>query len=126
MNQEKIEDLELLYRKVIKNPNYWKDDRPTSAVFKDSGGVSVDRDGNRHDSEVVVSFETRFANNMRAIVKIGAKLCRDLETEPKPDPNSENEFHALILPIEGIELTASKAKGLSRNCEVVKIYEDPL
>jgi hypothetical protein len=40
-------DAENLFREVIENNWDYEENRPSSAIFKDSKGVSVDRDGGR-------------------------------------------------------------------------------
>ena len=54
MLPEKIESEEQLYRAIPNKPQLWKDSdgRPTSAIFKDSQGVSVDRDGKRNKERI--------------------------------------------------------------------------
>ena len=49
-----VEDWEHLFRGVPNQPSFIKEDGSiTSAILKDShGGVSVDRDGGRNDSDV--------------------------------------------------------------------------
>jgi hypothetical protein len=54
MLPQEIADAEVLFRAVPKKPHMWKkaEERPSSAVFKDSKGISVDRDGGRSENEV--------------------------------------------------------------------------
>ncbi|WP_343273340.1 hypothetical protein [Lentibacillus songyuanensis] len=104
-------------------PDYWKTEtgRPTSAVFKDSKGVSVDRDGGRNDSEVTASFIQRFGDeNIRSIVSVTAQYCCEIDTHLVYAPVEGNEYHALIHDSpDKITLRSSKAKKLAENCKVV-------
>lgn len=114
-----ISDEENLYRGITKQPQLWKDaqDRPSSAAFKDSNGVSVDRGGDRGETEVVDFLESRF--ELRAVVYVNAAYCRAIETSPIAKPLDNNPYHAEIHNIDRVELTASKAKKLARECVVV-------
>jgi len=58
MLNDEIEDSEFLYRGVVTQNRDFENDRPTSATFKDSKGVSVDRDGGREDKYCVNHLKT--------------------------------------------------------------------
>lgn len=49
MNQNTVEPQEILYCGITIHPIMWKEteNRPSSAAFKQSSPLSVDRDGNR-------------------------------------------------------------------------------
>jgi hypothetical protein len=55
MVNNEVSNNEWLYRMVLNKPNYWKENenRVSSAAFKDSKGVSVDRDGERPESKII-------------------------------------------------------------------------
>lgn len=114
---------EQLYRKVIMKPDYWKTEtgRPTSAVFKDSKGVSVDRDGGRTDSDAIASFIQRFgADNIKSVVSVTAGYCWEIETHLVYTPVEGNEYHAEIHDSpDSKPLRSSKARKLAKNCRVV-------
>ena len=115
----KINNDEILYRAIKTFPN-WRDsenNRPASAAFKDSRGVSVDRQGTRDEPEVIKDFK-KF--ELKAVVSITAKECRNFGTHPIYKPELGNEYHSEIhgSPTE-IQLTASQAKKLSRNVKIV-------
>jgi hypothetical protein len=121
MLNEHIEDLEYLYRRIILNPNFWDftNNKPTSAIFKDSNGVSVDRQGEREEEAIVETFR-QFP--IRAIAKIQAIKCRDLQTHPIYKPLEENKYHSEIHDsAEKIQISSSKAKKLRDNIEIVYI-----
>ena len=51
-------DWKTIYRRVKSKPIFIKDGKPTSAIFKDSHGVSVNKDANR-DLSVIIQEEER-------------------------------------------------------------------
>ncbi|MDC3418734.1 hypothetical protein [Aquibacillus salsiterrae] len=118
---------EKLYRALLfSNPNAWDDEkgRPSSALFKDSKGVSVDRDGKRSEYDIVNSFSERFSpKNLKAIVFIGADFCYELPLKLiyRPEPN--NIYHAEIHDSdEKVQITSKgKLRKLAKNCVVIEI-----
>lgn len=118
-------DDEILYRAIKPFPNWWKSEikRPSSAAFKDSRGVSVDRDARRTSDVVVKELRNRFS--VRAVVSISVAECREFNTYPigKPLPNQPE--HAEIHRSESeIELTNSQARNLSKAARIE--FFDPL
>ena len=99
--QENISQKEILYRAVKRSKPSWLDNngKPTSAMYKDTGGISVDRDGGR-DVDSVVSFmkEKTFKNRLKGVVSLTAEKCLSepfaVEIEAAPSP--ENPYHANI------------------------------
>lgn len=61
MDLNKIEDYELLYR-VVRNsyPDAFVNGKPTAALFMDSSGVSVERDGGRSEEVIIAACRRRF------------------------------------------------------------------
>ena len=120
MLNSKIEDEECLYRGVIVHPNYWdiEKDRPSSAIFKDSKGVSVDRDGGREEQVAIKALITKLS--LKAVVKIHALKCRELNAFLIPKAEPDNIYHAEIHDSENkIEIGGSKAKKLRDSSIVV-------
>lgn len=119
MLKEHIEDEERLFRAIKPFPSWWKFDvnRPSSAAFKDSLGVSVDRQGVREINQVIERFKNRF--EIRAVVSLTAKQCRDFGTYPIAKPETNNPEHAEIhgSPTE-VTLTSGKARKLSKNARI--------
>jgi hypothetical protein len=114
-----VNDTELLYRAITIYPHLWKNElnKPSSAAFKDSKGVSVDRDGQRDETEIIKILKDRF--DLKAIVKLETAFCRNIGARVLAKPTKENIFHAEIHDAEKISLSASKAKKLARECEIV-------
>jgi len=110
---------EKLFRAVYTKdelPNYWKGGSITSAVFKDSLGVSVDRQGLRCESDALSCSINQFLE--RFIFSVTRKNCDETECLIKPDPTGNNDFHALVLRSEEIILlTSGQAKKLARAAE---------
>lgn len=132
-------DWSTIYRRVKSKPLFMKDDRPSSALFKDSNGVSVDRDAGRNEEDIIIDEERLHAfytkelsaeeirergEELRAIVKLTDSQCDSVEACVIPDPiHGENEFHALLQKSETeIQLTKSQAKSLAKLATVVKSY----
>jgi hypothetical protein len=120
MDRDFIKDEELLFRAIKPFPNWWKEkeNRPSSAAFKDSMGVSVDRDAERENAEIIRAIEKRF--DLKAIVKVKTFYCRQIQTYPFPKPLPDNAEHAEIHRSDTvIELTDSQARNLAKSCEIV-------
>lgn len=99
MKIDEIEDCEKLYRVVRKSsPDAFINGKPTAALFIDSNGLSVDRDGDRDEKDIIDSFVTRFGkrNDYGNAVKISAGDCRKIGTYPNPINNHKNRYHAEI------------------------------
>lgn len=119
MLNDYIEDHEFLYRRVILNPNFWdfEKNKPTSAIFKDSNGASVDRQHDRNDEDVIKSFKTL---PIRAIVKILTSTCRELNTFPVYKYLPDNIYHCEIHDSKiKAQMSSSKAKNLRDNSEII-------
>ncbi|EET62135.1 hypothetical protein BRYFOR_05799 [Marvinbryantia formatexigens DSM 14469] len=123
MNPEKIENTEMLYRAVrISDPDGFISGKPTAALFMDEKGVSVDRDGERTEQEIVETFRKRFGrrNDYHTAVKIGAGTCRSVETCPYPVGNKKNIYHAEIWESEDERrVSLFKAIRLAQLCKEV-------
>ncbi len=76
MLNEEISDREYLYRGVIELNWDFDNDRPSSATFKDSKGVSVDRDGERLESDCIKSLLN--SKNFFAVCKVLTSEVRKL------------------------------------------------
>lgn len=110
---------ECLYRGL---PQVWlKDDNSvSSAAFKDSGGVSVDRDGGRTEKDCI----DRMIGALPKIAGICRLTCGDVincDALPIYCPFDGNEYHSEIHDsIEQIQIKKnSKAKKLASKCQVV-------
>jgi hypothetical protein len=99
----------------------WKPEfnRPSSALFKDSKGVSVDRDGNRPENQIIANFERRMPG--RGLICISAGKYREIGTKPVAKPLEDNAYHAVIYDDDGnVTIKGSKPKKLSNAATVIK------
>lgn len=114
---------ELLHRAIMPDPKFWdnKSNRVTSALFKDSLGVSVDRNAGRNDAQIKQSFLKKFkAKNLKGEARIMTMCCLCHSCRVKPDP-THNSHHALILgQDDSISLTGGQAKRLAKTCTIIE------
>lgn len=116
-----------------------KDGRPSSALFKDSHGVSVDKDMGRNEKDIISDEERlhRFYNQglteeeirqngeeLRAIISLSDESCDLAGACVLSDPIAgENLYHALLQKSENeILLTKAQARILERAAVIVKTY----
>lgn len=122
--EETVQRNELLYR-VIKRSQPDSMDakgRPTSALFKQADGVSVDRDGERKEEVIIKTFKERFDRRFKGLVKVGANVCIDNNMAVIPEISS-SKYHAEIFENEDrVPLGQLKALILADSSEVV-VYE---
>ena len=133
-------DWKTIYRRVKSKPIFIKDGKPTSAIFKDSHGVSVNKDANR-DLSVIIQEEERLhkfynrnltesdikqkGEELRAIVSLTDEDCDAVGAYLLSDPiEEENPYHALLQKSETeIQLTKGQAKSLAKKAYIVKSYQ---
>ena len=97
-----------------------EDDSVSSAAFKDSGGVSVDRDGGRKEQNCI----ERRVGALPNITGIGRLTCEEVEdcgAFPKYLPVEGNEFHSEIHDsAEQVQIKSrSKSRKLASKCQLV-------
>jgi len=127
MDLNKIENYEILYR-VVRNsyPDAFVNGKPTAALFMDSCGVSVERDGGRSEEVIVAVCRSRFGRreDYKTAVKLTAGECRNVNTYPNPVGNHKNEYHAEIHDSEQVvEIGLLKAMQLAAMCREVEKYD---
>lgn len=96
------------------------DNRVSSAAFKDSNGVSVDRDGGRSEKECI----NRLVNALPQITSVGRLSISEVDSCDAVtvySPVDGNEYHCEIHDsIEQVAIKSkSKAKKLANKCQVV-------
>lgn len=106
------------YHRAIKPSYEWwstKENRLTSALFKDSNGLSVDKKSDRSIREVQ---ELLNKNHPEAIgdVVIPQELCEEHKCRIECKPIENDEFHHEILGEESIRLSNKVAKAFAIKC----------
>ena len=109
---------ECLYRGL--HPMWIEDDNTVySAAFKDSSGVSVDRDGGRTEQECV----DKMVGALSKITGVGKLTCGDVQdcgAVTKYLPVEGNEYHSEIHDTaEQVKIKGSKSKKLADKCQLV-------
>ncbi len=117
---------ETLHRAIKPKPQFWdtKTNRVTSALFKDSHGVSVDRNAGKSDEQIKHEFLSKFSE-LKGDARLTAGFCFDNFCRVEANPTLNNKHHALILGQTSVELTKGQAKRLAENSTIV-IYNDVL
>ena len=122
-----VENKESLFRGIPDQPSFIKEDGSiTSAILKDShGGVSVDRDANRKDSDVIAFFCKTQKNLGKDIhyakfLKMPVLLVRQNQCDVKAAPiENINPFHAEITQNGSGDLKRSTAKSIIKQSTVI-------
>lgn len=117
---------EKLYRAVKRSKPSWIDgDNVSSAMFKDERGVSVDRDGNRSENDIIVFMQNgNLKGRVKAIIKVLAKDCYDIHTRLTANPSDDNPYHANIwLDEDNVNIQNLQAKRLA-DCSERVFYND--
>ncbi len=115
-----ISDEEFLYRGVIELNWDYENIRPSSAIYKDSKGVSVDRDNFRQEKECVDFILSKKA--FFAVCKVLTKEVLELNAITKYLPVDDNEFHSEIHDSEErIQMRGKKPKRIRDVSKVVYI-----
>lgn len=124
---EELKQDEELYRAVINSPSFYLENqgRISSAVFKDTGGCSVDRQKNRSRKDscsFLVDSQKNNRNGIRAVAMVKVQQCYDANATVAPMPTESNEFHCEILGENGKPpLTNGQAKRLSREALLIDL-----
>jgi hypothetical protein len=86
---------EKLYREIRPLVQFWDNERerPTSGAFKDSKGISVDRQGDRQESEAIEQLNHRLLLD-GAMVSVQYQECIEIPVTVAYLPVPENIFHS--------------------------------
>jgi hypothetical protein len=122
---DKFTDDEKLFRAVKANPNLWKENenRPSSAIFKDSKGVSVDRQADRNVQESLDTIISNFEETpLKAIISVTINDCNEAGVIVKYDPSYKNKYHSVIYNSADVtELSSGKARFLSKRSVIYTV-----
>ena len=122
--EETVQRHEILYRAVKRSQPDAMDEngRPTSALFKQADGVSIDQDGGREEKIIIDAFKNRFDRRFKGLVRVGADVCIDNNMAVIPKPSVNDEYHAEIFENPDKQpLGQLKALILADNSEVVVV-----
>lgn len=109
---------ESLYRGVI--PSFWdeEENRPSSAAFKDSFGCSVDRDGERSESDCIEFLNSN--GTFKAVAKVTVQHTIDVSAHCVYKPFEANQYHSEIHSSPNkVKLTGGQASKLRDKGTVV-------
>lgn len=103
---------EPLFRAVKPTNIYWKDDGTvSSAAFKDSQGASVDRLGDRLESDAVNALHHNMPTS--GIISVTYQNCLDVNAVVQYKPKDTNLYHSEIHGSNTkVKLTSSQCKNL--------------
>ncbi len=122
---EEFNQDERLYRMVTNNPNMFvvNENRITSAVFKDSNGCSVDRQGGRTDEDACSFLADSHKDNpygIKAIAVVTIQQCEEIKAIVLPKPLDTNMYHCEIHRNDSnSELTSGQARRLSQGAHLI-------
>ena len=97
---DRVSGTEKLYRVVkrSKPDHITSNKRVSPALFKDRNGVSVDRDGDREEREVIrFIIEETFQSRAKGITVVPADYCFEIGANVDSKPSEKNPFHANII-----------------------------
>jgi hypothetical protein len=119
-NETDFEEDEYLYRGILEVFWDFENDRPTSAIFKDSKGVSVDRSFDRNEDDCVTFLKKN--KKFYRICNIQVKEVKSVDVIVIYKKIPENIYHSEIHDSsEKIQIKGSKAKKLRD--KINKIFE---
>lgn len=119
MNEE-ILDEEFLYRGIIENLWDYENNRPTSAIFKDSKGVSVDRSCTRNEKECIDFLRSKKSFFKVCNIKVIDVKEADAVVLYKKIP--DNIYHCEIHnSVDQVQIKGSKAKKLRD--KIFKVFD---
>lgn len=124
---DNISDVEKLYRVIKRSKPEWLSENNTvsPALFKDPEGISVDRDGGRDESDIILFIEKSFDGRAKAIGRVDSKICLDLGAELIADPIDNNDYHALIFLDKNDEKRRNiQALQLADSCRLIHCFDN--
>ena len=113
---------ESLYRVVKRSRQdcLTKSKQVTPALFKDDGGVSVDRDGGRKEEEIIEFIVTEsFPKRAKGVVVVSSACCMDVNADVKPAPSKSNPFHANIILSENEQKSKVQALKIADSSQLI-------
>lgn len=118
---EKFNPEESLYRGVVKINWDYERGRPSSATFKDSNGISVDRGGGRNESDCIDFLLSK--RKWKAISKVSVRDVLSVNAVVLYKPIPENMFHSEIHD-STTKLTLPQSKSKKLRDLAIDVYVD--
>ncbi len=122
----KIQENEMLYRAIKRSrPDWLEYGRPSSAMFKDRNGNSVDRGDNR-SLDLIVQFmmAVTFGRRLKGVVELNAGECMEIGVKVNAAPTENNPYHANIYIDEDEQRGALQALMLADISRMVYINRE--
>jgi len=115
---------ETLLRGIHIKHDFWNNEknRPSSAAFKDSKGLSVNRTGEqkKYYKESAECITNNLGERLKAIAELGVDFCESLKLYLKYCPVSENIYNSEIHKSKSEPLlTKSIAKKLAEESKIL-------
>ncbi len=103
---------ENLFRSVSDVQWDYTEDKPSTAVFKDSFGASFDRQGERSIEEACATMVEKFFET-KAIIYLSVRDCLLAGSKPVYKPEPDNIYHCILIrPDANLKLSDSTRKKL--------------
>ena len=122
-----VERDESLYRVVKRSRRdcLTRAGRATAALFKDSNGVSVDRDGGRQEDEIIrFIVKESFPKRAKGVTVVSAGCCIDVKAEVAPAPSKNNPYHANIYMSEDEKVRKIQALKIADSSKLIYFDKD--
>lgn len=118
MLREEVLDNEYLYRGVIELNWDWNNNRPSSATFKDSKGVSVDRGAFRKEEECINYLLSK--KDFIAVCKVLTQDVRNLDAIVLYKEIPSNKYHSEIHDsVDRIQMRGKKPNKIRDKSKIV-------
>ena len=112
--EELTDAREKLFRSIRPDDIYWKDKEKkilSSAAFKDSNGLSVDRQYGRSEEDSIKEMQRKFIGT---VVYVTVGDCREKDAVVDYCPTDDNDKHCeIIRSYERKMLSSSQARYLA-------------
>lgn len=109
---------ESFHRAILPNIEWWstKENRLSSACFKDKKGLSTDRRAKRTAAETTEFLKTHKPDGVGEAI-IPESLCQEIECRILDRPIDGNPYHTEIHGKERPKLTGSQLYAIANRCE---------
>lgn len=108
---------DFFHRAILPSQEWWstRNNRLSTAVFKDKNGLSVDRQGTRTRHDASAFLRTHKPTAVGEAI-VSNELCVEHRCRILIDTTPSNPYHHLILGEEKTVLKDSTAKAFVKNC----------